>query len=273
MDKVFSILALHKVGWSDREIASELGIHRETVGRHIRLAEAGSKPATDAPTGSEVGHDAPPGSDEESKPARDAPTGSAAIGQAHTPMNGGFIALLPTAGGDKLQTAVAKDTALLGSNRSVAAVPYGTGGPDSIGTACLVHPDNSHVAQGVLAVGYVPGHVSQCERFRDVIEDKFHRGLTAQRIYQDLVADERFDGSYYSVRRFVGKLTVATEVPFRRMECSPGAEAQVDFGKGATVVEPGQRRRRPHVLRVVLSHSRKGYSEVVCRRWRSSGTR
>jgi hypothetical protein len=31
------------------------------------------------------------------------------------------------------------------------------------------------------------------------------------------VGDERFDGSYYSVRRFVGKLTVTTELPFRRM--------------------------------------------------------
>jgi transposase len=265
MDKVFSILALHKVGWSDREIASELGIHRETVGRHIRLAEAGSKPATDAPIGSEAGRDAPPGSDEESKPARDAPIGSADIGQARAPMNGGFIALLPTADGDKVQPAVAEDRALLGSNPSAATAPYGTGGPDPIGAACLVYPDNSQVAQGVHAVGYVPGHVSQCERFREVIEDKFHRGLTAQRIYQDLVGDERFDGSYYSVRRFVGKLTVTTELPFRRMECEPGAEAQVDFGKGATVVEPGQRRRRPHVLRVVLSHSRKGYSESVFR--------
>ena len=145
MDKVFSILTLHKAGWSNREIASELGIHRETVGRHIRLAEAGSKPATDAPTGS----DAPLGSGEESRPASDAPTGSnnpkpasnapigannpkpatdapigsADIGQARAPMSGGFIALLPTANGDKVLSAVAKGTALLGSNRSVAAVP------------------------------------------------------------------------------------------------------------------------------------------------------
>ncbi|HYG21460.1 MAG TPA: hypothetical protein VEH04_01675 [Verrucomicrobiae bacterium] len=48
------------------------------------------------------------------------------------------------------------------------------------------------------------------------------------------------------------------------MEVEPGAEAQVDFGQGAFVVEDGKR-RRPHLFWVVLSHSRKGYSEVVWR--------
>ena len=38
-----SILTLAAHGWSHRRIARELDIHRETVGRHLRLA--GSKPA------------------------------------------------------------------------------------------------------------------------------------------------------------------------------------------------------------------------------------
>jgi hypothetical protein len=52
--------------------------------------------------------------------------------------------------------------------------------------------------------------------------------------------------------------------PFRRMECAPGEEMQVDFGLGAWI-EEGGKRRRPHLFRAVLSHSRKGYSEVVWR--------
>jgi hypothetical protein len=48
------------------------------------------------------------------------------------------------------------------------------------------------------------------------------------------------------------------------MECAPGEELQVDFGQGAWVIENGKR-RRPHLFRGVLSHSRKGYSEVVWR--------
>ncbi len=38
----------------------------------------------------------------------------------------------------------------------------------------------------------------------------------------------------------------------------------MDFGQGAAVIEDG-RRRRPHLFRVTLSFSRKGYSEVVWR--------
>jgi hypothetical protein len=48
------------------------------------------------------------------------------------------------------------------------------------------------------------------------------------------------------------------------MECSPGEEAQVDLGTGMWLREGG-RRRRVHVLRVTLSHSRKSYSEMVRR--------
>ncbi|MDE3067037.1 MAG: helix-turn-helix domain-containing protein [Verrucomicrobiota bacterium] len=38
-----SILTLASRGWSHRRIARELDVHRETVGRHLRLAQ--SKPA------------------------------------------------------------------------------------------------------------------------------------------------------------------------------------------------------------------------------------
>lgn len=45
----------------------------------------------------------------------------------------------------------------------------------------------------------------------------------------------------------------------------PGAEAQVDLGQGAFVDLGSGKRRRPHLFRIVLSHSRKGYSESVYR--------
>jgi transposase len=97
-----------------------------------------------------------------------------------------------------------------------------------------------------------------------VIEQALLAGLSAQRIYQDLVAGHDFTGSYDSVKRFVRQLAQRTELPFRRMECAPGQELQVDFGRGAWVAEDGKR-RRPHLFRAVLSHSRKAYSEVVWR--------
>jgi transposase len=106
---------------------------------------------------------------------------------------------------------------------------------------------------------------SQCEPFRPIILAKLEQGLSAKRIYQDLVAEHGFRAKYHSVRRFVRRLGQATPLPFRRMECAPGEEAQIDFGRGAPLVSPDGKRRWPHVLRVILSHSRKGYSEAVPR--------
>jgi transposase len=106
---------------------------------------------------------------------------------------------------------------------------------------------------------------SDCVPLREVIESKLDQGLHARRIYQDLVSENGFGGSYWSVMRFVRRLGKTRELPFRRMECEPGEEAQVDFGSGAPVVGRDGRRRKTHVFRIILSHSRKGYSEAVFR--------
>jgi transposase len=168
-----SITTLAANGWSRRRIARELGIDRETVGRHLRLA--GSKPAK-ALTGSEP--------DPTAKPA--------------IPLTGSLAA----------------------------------------------------------------GRPSLCVPLEAVIEAAVQAGLSAQRIYQDLVCEHAFSGGYHSVQRFVRQLLERQPVPFVRMEVAPGTEAQVDFGQGAWVLVDGKR-KRPHFFRVVLSHSRKGYSEVV----------
>ena len=120
--------------------------------------------------------------------------------------------------------------------------------------------------------GSPPGPRSQCEPWRQEIAAAWQAGLSVQRIYQDLVVAHQFAGSYHAVRRFVVRAYGQVELPFRRMECAPGQELQVDFGRGAWVVE-GNRRRRPHVLRCVLSYSRKGYSEAVWRQTTESFVR
>jgi len=111
--------------------------------------------------------------------------------------------------------------------------------------------------------GQNPGPESCCEPFRVAIEAKLQQGLTGQRIYQDLVEGHGFTASYSSVRRFLQRLDQNRPLPFRRLEVLPGEQAQVDFGSGAPILRPDGKRRRPHVFRVVLSFSRKAYSEVV----------
>ena len=107
------------------------------------------------------------------------------------------------------------------------------------------------------------GRKSQCQPYAEEIEAKLKEGLSAQRIYQDLVVEHDFTGSYDSVKRFVRRLGSAMPLPFRRMECEPAQEAQVDFGTGASVITSEGRRKKSHVFRIVLSNSRKGYSEAV----------
>lgn len=106
------------------------------------------------------------------------------------------------------------------------------------------------------------GRRSDCEPYRAVIDTGIEKGLSAQRLFQDLRVDHGFTGGYDSVKRYVRRLTAGRPERVYRMECEAGAEAQVDFGLGAPVLVDG-RKRRTWVFRIVLSHSRKAYSEAV----------
>jgi transposase len=129
-------------------------------------------------------------------------------------------------------------------------------------------PPDSEAPLGSVATSSLPRpclSASECEPFRDVILAKLEQGLCGQRIWQDLVSEHGFTARYHSVRRFVKRLGATLPLPFRRLECGPGEEAQVDFGTAAWILGPDGKRRRPYVFRIVLSHSRKAYSEVVYR--------
>jgi transposase len=197
------IHSLYRQGLSQRAIARELGVNRETVARYLHQIKAESKPAN-APTGSTA-------ADVESKPAN-APIGSTAVD---------------------------------------STIDHGVS---------LPVPASKEGGRGRRR-----GRASDCERWREIIQSKCDSGLSAQRIYQDLTAEHNYTGTYYSIRRLVRRLAPARELPFRRMECGPGDEAQVDFGKGAPIIGPDGKRRKTHLFRIVLSHSRKAYSEVVHR--------
>ena len=137
-----------------------------------------------------------------------------------------------------------------------AIPPTGSEGQTDSKPAIL--PAGSDSKPSIVPPGSPSGRQSQCEPWRGQIEDGVGIGLSAQRIHQDLIEDQGFAGGYDAVKRFVRHLRRSHPKVFERIEVEPGAEAQVDFGQGAWVEENG-RRRRPHLFRVVLSHSRKGY--------------
>ena len=126
-------------------------------------------------------------------------------------------------------------------------------------------PEPADSKPAISTPGSVAGRTSLCAPWAPLIQEALLAGLSAQRIHQDLVAAHGFGGSYQAVKRFVRRLRTRTQLPFRRMEVAPGQELQVDFGCGAWVLQPDGRRRRPHLFRAVLGHSRKAYSEVIWR--------
>ena len=77
------------------------------------------------------------------------------------------------------------------------------------------------------------------------------------------MVDHQFKGGYDSVKRFVRKLRDEQPERIWRMECLPGEEAQVDFGTAMCLTGPDGKRRRANLLRVVLSCSRKSYTEAL----------
>lgn len=109
------------------------------------------------------------------------------------------------------------------------------------------------------------GSRSLCKAYREWILEKLAQGFTAQRIYQDLCQERGFPGKYHSVRRYVRRLSEGNDLAFRRIEVEPGYEMQVDYGTGARCLDQEGRPCKTHVFRLVLSHSRKGYSEAVRR--------
>lgn len=114
----------------------------------------------------------------------------------------------------------------------------------------------------------IPGSVGQrsgCWTHEEWIGQQLELGLTARRIWQDLVAEKEFMGSYQSVKRYVRGIKSRQPQRIWRMECQPGEEVQVDFGTGYWLVDEAGRKRQAHVLRMVLSFSRKGYTEAVLR--------
>jgi len=95
-----------------------------------------------------------------------------------------------------------------------------------------------------------------------VIQEKLALGQNARSIYQDLILELGYSGSYDSVKRYIRKLRNRFPKLYARIETAPGEEGQVDFGEGAPTIKNG-RYHKPWLFVMTLSYSRKSYEEVV----------
>ena len=108
------------------------------------------------------------------------------------------------------------------------------------------------------------GRPSQCEPFRELILAKLDQQLSAQRIWQDLRGRARLHGQLRqreAVRAAAGR---------ERRRCRSGGWSARRARKPRSTSAPARRssapdgkRRKTHVFRIVLSHSRKAYSEAT----------
>ena len=104
---------------------------------------------------------------------------------------------------------------------------------------------------------------SAIQPYAETVRSFFLQRLTAQRIYQDLVEQHGFKGSYDSVKRYVRKLRKKLKHFSERLPHLPGREAQVDFGKPTCRVKIDGTYRRPWLFKMTLSCSKHSYEELV----------
>jgi transposase len=108
---------------------------------------------------------------------------------------------------------------------------------------------------------------SICEPYRETIELGLGRGRNAMAIWQDMVTDFGFTGSYETVKRFVHKLRgSASPEAAGIIHTGPGEECQVDYGTGPMVRDPQTGKyRRTRLFVMTLGYSRKSVRLLVFR--------
>ncbi len=129
--------------------------------------------------------------------------------------------------------------------------------PDPARLATLLHPPEA-------ARPAAAQEQSCVAPFRDQVLAWHHQGVEGQAIYQLLVEQHGFAGSYSAVKRFLRREDPPKVRATLRLEVDPGAEAQVDFGSAGLLFDPElDRLRRAWAFVMTLSHSRHQYVEFV----------
>jgi transposase len=74
-----------------------------------------------------------------------------------------------------------------------------------------------------------------------------------------------YGSSIRAVKRYVHRLRRSDPQLVQRIEVEPGEEVQVDFGTGPTLRQSEGKKRKTWIFRLVLSYSRKAFSQAVLR--------
>jgi len=125
-------------------------------------------------------------------------------------------------------------------------------------------PEDAVLAQA-LGTPRSAASVQSCvEPYRDAVTDWAEQGIQSKTIYQALVRNHAFGGSYSSVYRFVRSLELNAPKATVHMDFAPGEAAQVDFGAGPVMVDlrTGEEVKTWFFL-MILCWSRHQYAELI----------
>ena len=125
-------------------------------------------------------------------------------------------------------------------------------------------PDESVFANVLGASATKKGGASSVEPYRSEVARWAEQGIQCRTIYQALVRQHQYAGSYSSVHRFVRSLELNTPKATCHLDFAPGEAAQVDFGSGPVVIDTrtGEELKTWFFL-MTLCWSRHQYAEIV----------
>jgi transposase len=218
------VIALGRLGWPLRRIEQETGVRRETAGAYLKAAGIAVRP----PGAWGRRPPAKPANENGVTTGSDATKPTPNINRNPNPEN------LSTKGKAKATSKPANEIEVT-AGFGVESTSLEVENPKRILSA------------------------SACEPFREAIELGLTRGRDATAIWQDLVAENGFEGGYQTVKRYVRKLRGNPPLqPRAVIVTGPGEESQVDYGTGAMVRDPQTRKyRRTRLFVMVLGCSRK----------------
>lgn len=104
---------------------------------------------------------------------------------------------------------------------------------------------------------------SLIDSYKEYIGIQATKGLSAKRIYQDMVKEFEYKNSYDTVKRYVATLKNSTPKAYMVLNSLPGEEAQVDFGYIGTLKLNNGKRKKAWIFVMTLSYSRYMYVQIV----------
>ena len=98
--------------------------------------------------------------------------------------------------------------------------------------------------------------------YKEYIQIEVNKDIQAKRIFEDLVRDYDYQGSYDTVKKYIHSIREKKSKVYMVLNTQPGEEAQVDFGYIGLLNINGKK-KKAWIFVMTLSYSRYMYVQIV----------